>query len=113
VVNLFESQADRSPGAVALVCDGQQMSYAELEAASNRLARYFISQGIRAEDVVAVMLEPSLQAIVSILGVLKAGAGYLPLDPSSPSGRLEYMLWDSGAKFVVATQSHYEELDCL
>ncbi|MGS0897672.1 non-ribosomal peptide synthetase, partial [Burkholderia stagnalis] len=101
---LFEEQASRTPEAVAVVFEGARLSYGELNARANRVARYLRRQGIGPDQRVAICVERSLEMMVSLLGVLKAGAAYVPLDPSYPADRLAYMLVDS-APAAVLTQS--------
>ncbi|WP_251070431.1 non-ribosomal peptide synthetase [Streptomyces sp. ISL-96] len=100
----FERQVRRSPDAVALVCEDQELSYAQLNAAANRLARLLIARGVRDEDVVAVAVPRSPELVVSLLAVMKAGAAYLPLDADHPQDRIAYMLSDAGARTVVTTR---------
>jgi amino acid adenylation domain-containing protein len=94
VVDLIESQAEKTPEAIALVFGNQQMTYRELTDRSNQLAWRLKSMGVGAEHLVAVCMEHSLETIVGLLGVLKAGGAYVPLDPAYPKARLEYMLED-------------------
>ncbi|HEX2188606.1 MAG TPA: amino acid adenylation domain-containing protein, partial [Longimicrobiaceae bacterium] len=101
---LFADQAARTPGAVAVVSGGDALTYAELERRSDRLARRLAAVGVRPETPVGVCLERGADMVVALLGVLKAGGAYLPLDPSYPAERLAYMLGDSGAP-VLLTQS--------
>ncbi len=92
---LFEAQVERSPEAVALVFEERTLSYAELNAQANRLAHLLIGRGIGPEDLVALALPRSIEMVVALLGILKAGAAYLPLDPDYPVERLSYMLRDA------------------
>ncbi len=92
VHELFEQQAERSPDAVALVFEDQQLSYSELNARSNRLALYLRKHGVGDQTPVGLCLERSLDLVVSILGILKAGGTYVPLDADYPMKRLEKML---------------------
>ena len=98
---LFLSQVGRSPLATALISDDQLLSYAELNAAANQLARHLRQLGVGSESVVGVCLPRSIQMVVALLAVLKAGAAYLPLDAEYPSERLRLMMTDSGARVVV------------
>ena len=98
---LFEEQVERTPEATALVHEEQQLSYAELNQRANRLAHYLQRRGVGPEQVVGLLLERSLEMVVAILGVLKAGGAYLPLDPAYPQERLSYMLADSGAALLL------------
>jgi amino acid adenylation domain-containing protein len=106
VHEFFEQQAQRTPDAVALIFEDQQLTYGELNARANRLARYLRSKGVGIETPVGMCLDRSLELVVSILGILKAGGTYVPLDAEYPMKRLEYMLSDSGIKHLV-TQSEF------
>ncbi len=92
---LFEAQVARSPEAVALVYEESRLSYAELNERANRLAHLLISLGTGPEDLVALALPRSMEMVVGLLGILKAGAAYLPLDPDYPAQRLAYTLQDA------------------
>jgi amino acid adenylation domain-containing protein len=95
--DLFEMQVREAPQAIALIHGEQRVCYADLDESGNRLARYLASQGIGPGCLVAIALPRSIDMIVAMLGVLKAGAGYVPLDPGHPPRRLEFMLNDSAA----------------
>ncbi|MET8847907.1 non-ribosomal peptide synthase/polyketide synthase [Amycolatopsis sp. NPDC004625] len=101
VVELFESQAQRSPDETALVAGDIALSFAELNAMANRLARHLVTLGAGPERVVALALPRTADAIVGFLAVLKAGAVYLPIDPALPADRKELLLRDSGAELVL------------
>ncbi|MDV5143312.1 amino acid adenylation domain-containing protein [Streptomyces sp. SBC-4] len=107
---LFEQWADRTPDAVALTADGTDISYTELDARANRIAHYLIGQGIGPESVVGLCLPRGLDVIAAILGVWKAGAGYLPIDPAQPTDRIAYMLRDSRAALALTTEEILDEL---
>jgi arthrofactin-type cyclic lipopeptide synthetase C len=98
---LFEDQVRRTPDAVAVVFGDEQLSYAELNARANRLARHLRSLGVRPDARVAICVERSLEMVMGLLGVLKAGGAYVPLDPAYPAERLAYMLEDSGPVAVL------------
>ncbi|HEX8273217.1 MAG TPA: amino acid adenylation domain-containing protein, partial [Longimicrobiaceae bacterium] len=98
---LFEAQAGRTPGAVAVVFEEEALSYAELNARANRLAHALRRRGVGPEVRVGVCLERSLEMVVALLGVLKAGGAYVPLDPAYPAERLAYMLADSGVRVLL------------
>ncbi|MEG4026408.1 amino acid adenylation domain-containing protein [Microcoleus sp. S13C4] len=92
---LFESQVERTPDAVAVVFEGQKLTYRELNVKANQLAHYLRSLGVRPEVLVGIWVERSFDMIVGILGVLKAGGAYIPIDPAYPSERIAYVLNDS------------------
>ncbi len=105
---LFEARVERRPEAVALVFGEEQVSYAELNRRANQLAHYLQQQGVGVETLVGVMVARSVELVVSLLAVLKAGAAYVPLDPGYPRERLKYMIEDAGIE-VVVTQLGLEE----
>jgi amino acid adenylation domain-containing protein len=98
---MFEAQAARTPDAVALAYAGELVTYAELDARADRLARHLLDLDVGAESVVGVRLPRGIDMITTVLAVWKAGAAYLPLDPAYPAGRLDHMLADSGARLVI------------
>ena len=102
---LFEAQVARTPQAAAVVHDGRPVTFAELNRRANQLARYLRSLGTGSERIVAICVERSPEMVVGLLGILKAGAAYLPLDPNYPSERLQHMLEDA-VPSVVLTQEH-------
>ncbi|PZF96426.1 non-ribosomal peptide synthetase [Micromonospora deserti] len=103
LVEEFERQAAATPGAVALVRDGVALTYAELNAAANRLARELVARGAGPESRVALALPRSAELVVAILAVLKSGAGYVPVDTGYPAGRIAYLLADAEPALVLAT----------
>jgi amino acid adenylation domain-containing protein len=112
VHQLFEQQVERTPDAVALVFEDQQLSYSELNARSNRLARYLRTQGVGDETPVGLCLDRSLDLVVSILGILKAGGTYVPLDADYPVKRLENMLELAEVKHLVTQSPLHAKLPC-
>jgi amino acid adenylation domain-containing protein/non-ribosomal peptide synthase protein (TIGR01720 family)/FkbM family methyltransferase len=98
----FTRQAKRTPDAIAVTDESGQLTYAELDAATNQLATYLRRRGVGPESIVALYLPRSLRMVQAILGVLKAGGAYLPLDASSPAARIKQMLEDSGALLVLS-----------
>jgi non-ribosomal peptide synthetase-like protein len=102
---LFERQADLRPDATALDCAGATMSYGELERHSNRLARLLRQRGVRRGDCVGLWLPRSMEAIAALLGIMKAGAAYVPLDPDFPAERVAYVLADCQARALVTTSA--------
>ncbi|NRN71453.1 Non-ribosomal peptide synthetase, partial [Kibdelosporangium sp. 4NS15] len=102
IPELFAAQVRRSPDHPALIFEDVELSYAELDALSNRLARLLVSRGVGPESVVALALPRSVHLVTSILAVLKAGAAYLPLDPDYPAERIEFMLADAAPAIVLS-----------
>jgi len=100
---LFEEQVEKNPQAVAVVYEKQYLTYGELNERANQLAHYLIGRGIGPEDLVGICIERSLEMILAILGILKAGAAYLPLDPQYPTERLAFIVEDAGPACVLAT----------
>lgn len=106
----FERQAGETPDAIALFCGLQELTYAGLSRRSNRVAQWLQAIGVRSEDRVAVCLDHGFGTAIALLGVLKAGAVYVPLDPGYPMHRLSYMLSDSRPKAVIGGGPHLEQL---
>ena len=102
---LFEQQVERTPDALALSFEDEHLTYAELNARANQLAHYLQAQGISLEDRVGVLVQRSVEMVVALLGVLKAGAAYVPLDPQYPQSRLTFMLADANIKALLTQQS--------
>ncbi len=107
---LFEAQVERTPDTVAIISEGEQLSYEELNSRANQLAHYLMAAGVTQEVLVGIMMNRSVDMIISLLAVLKAGAAYVPLDPSYPSERLAFMLEDSLAPIVLTQQSLLDRL---
>jgi len=107
---LFEVQAIRTPDAPALVFEGETMSYAELNRRANRLAHTLRERGIGPETLVGVAIDRSFDMIVAVLGIMKAGAAYLPLDPSYPPDRLGYIIEDSRIRLLITHTSLADRL---
>ena len=99
--DLVAAQVARTPDAVALVYEGRHYTYREVNESANRVAHWLIDQGIGAEDRVAVLLDKSVDLVITALGVVKAGAVYLPVDPTYPAERLSFILEDCDAKLVL------------
>lgn len=117
---LFEEQVARTPEAVAVVFEQQQLTYQELNSRANQLAHYLRTLGVSADVLVGICIERSLDMMVGLLGILKAGGAYVPLDPSYPPERLAYMLSDSQMTVLVTQKNlvsllpeHLAKVVCL
>ncbi|WP_254849238.1 amino acid adenylation domain-containing protein, partial [Mycobacterium sp. GA-1841] len=108
---LFAAQVSRDPAAVALSCAGSSLTYEELDAAADRLAHRLIEHEVRPGQRVAVLFSRSTEAIVAILGILKTGAAYVPIDPAVPDVRLEFVLADAAPVAAVTTADLADRLD--
>ena len=102
---LFEKRAAASPGSVAVMCGDTQLTYATLEARANQLANYLKARGIQPGDRVGMLLPRSSELYISLLGILKAGAAYVPLDPEYPAERIGFILTDCGARVLLTVES--------
>ncbi|WP_026423721.1 non-ribosomal peptide synthase/polyketide synthase [Actinokineospora inagensis] len=101
LTEVFERQATRTPDATALVHDGRSLTFAEVEAIANRLAHKLIAEGVGRESVVALTMPRSAETVIAILAVGKAGAAFLPVDPSLPAERIAYLLDDANPVYVL------------
>ncbi|SHJ73047.1 amino acid adenylation domain-containing protein, partial [Aquimarina spongiae] len=101
-----------SPDGIALVHGDLEMSYGDLDARSTRLAHYLVSKGIKKEELIPICVDRSLEMIISVLGVLKSGAAYVPIDPSYPLDRITFILQDTSANFII-TKSDNPILDLV
>ncbi|MBT2713977.1 surfactin non-ribosomal peptide synthetase SrfAB, partial [Pseudomonas sp. ISL-88] len=102
-ISLFEEQAQKTPDLTAVV-GGGSLTYRELDEQANRFARHLRANGAGREDIVAIMMDRSAELVTAILGVMKAGAAFLPIDPETPEERIRYSLEDSGAKLLVVNE---------
>ncbi|MBU2713549.1 non-ribosomal peptide synthetase, partial [Zooshikella harenae] len=108
---LFEKQVKRTPQAIAVADDSQQVTYNELNQLSNQLAQYFAQKGVKPGDCVGICLDRSVSYVAAILGILKTGAAYVPLDLTYPADRLVYMIEDCQASFVITENAQWQPLN--
>ncbi len=106
----FEEQVERTPNAVAIVFEHEELTYRELNNRANQLARFLKTQGVDTEVLVGICTERSLEMAVAVLGVLKAGGGYVPLDPTYPKERLDYIVKDSSPSVILAQRKFVDRL---
>jgi len=107
---LFETQVERTPDAVAVVFEHQQLTYCELNARANQLAHHLQKQGVEPEVLVGICMEPSLDVVIGMLGILKAGYAYVPLDPTYPQERLTFILEDAQVPLLLTQTQLVEPL---
>lgn len=104
LVDLLDAAARATPGALAVVSDDLELTYELLQQRSNRFARWLVAQGAGTEDVIALQMSTSVEFIVAMLGVLKSGAAYMPIDPALPEERIEYLIADAKPRIVMRPQ---------
>ncbi len=109
VHTLFEEQVERTPDAVAVVFEGESLTYRELDARANQLAHHLQQQGVQPDTLVGVCMERSFEMVISLFAILKAGGAYVPLDPGYPLERLVFMLQDASMPLVL-TQERFKTL---
>ena len=107
----FEAQCDRTPDRIALRCGSVVVSYAGLEQRANRIAHLLRGYGVMRGSLVGLALDRSVDMVAALLGILKAGAGYVPLDPQFPRDRLAYMAADAGLAVLLTTQKYAAQFD--
>ncbi|MFS4449711.1 amino acid adenylation domain-containing protein [Maribacter sp. 2307UL18-2] len=106
IINLFEKQVARSPEKTCLVFENESLTYQEVNERANRLGLCLRKQGVKRDQIIGLLMERSINLVVGMLGILKSGGAYLPLDVDSPGDRLSYILEDSGANLLL-TQNQY------
>lgn len=102
---IFEEQVERTPSAIALVIDGKELTYRELNDKSNRLARKLREEGVGRNCIVGLLVDRSKELFIGILGIIKAGGSYLPIDSEYPSNRIQYMLEDARVNVILTKQN--------
>lgn len=112
ICTLFERQAKENPDRIAILFEEQQISYGELNIRAAKLAAHLMSMGVGTESLVGLCVDRSINLMIGILGILKAGAAYVPIDPAYPSSRIDGMISAAKMKFIVAQSSTARLLDC-
>jgi len=109
--DLFEAQVARTPDAVAVVFEDKSLTYAELNLRTNQLAHHLIAAGAGPETIVGLCLERSLEMVIGMIAILKAGAAYLPLDPVNPPERLSFMLDDANVLVLITHSLRFKRAE--
>ncbi len=107
---LIEEQAEKSPDAIAVISEGKELTYAELNSRANRLAAHLQSRGARPDQLIGLCIKRSHDLMVALLAILKAGCGYLPLDPDYPPERLTFMIQDATVDVLITQEALIDEL---
>lgn len=108
ILDLFHNQVNQNPDSVAVVYKNETLSYSELNERSNRLANYLLANNVKSEELIPICLDRSLEMIIGIIGVLKAGAVYVPIDPTFPKERIDYIINDTSSRLLITTKSYAE-----
>lgn len=108
LVDLFESQVEKTPDSVALIFGEETMSYSEVNQNANKIARMLRAKGVGRNDAVGVLMEKNLQVVISMLGILKAGGAYVPIDVTYPQDRIDYIIENSQLKWALASEEYSE-----
>ena len=111
IVDLFEEQVQKTPDNIALVFEDKKLTYKELNEKTNQLANYLLENYLNKKGTCAILLNRSLEMIISILAVLKTGSSYIPIDPSYPKDRIEYILEDSNSDIVITNSKTCNEIN--
>ncbi len=107
---LFEEQVERTPNNIAVVFEGSELTYRELNENANRMAHYLQSKGVKPEILVGICVDRSFEMIIGLFGILKAGGAYIPIDPNYPEDRIAYMVSDSNCGIILTQESIKSEL---
>ena len=111
VIKAFQKNVQLYPEKIAIVCSGKKITYKELDKKSNSLANYLKINGAKEKGIIGIMVNRSLEMAVGLLGILKAGCEYLPIDPEYPKDRIEYMLEDSNSQILLTNNKTYDLLN--
>ncbi|WP_348705610.1 condensation domain-containing protein, partial [Tenacibaculum sp. 190524A02b] len=110
LVDLFTEQVAKTPEAIAVVYENESLTYQELDERSNQLGHYLQAKGVKPDALVGICLERSIEMLVGILGILKSGGAYVPIDPEYPQDRIDYMLIDANINMVLTSEKVSEEV---
>ncbi len=113
VTQLFEDRVDQNPNQTALVFGNEEITYVQLDQKANQYANFLLKNDVSVDSIVGLLFDKSLEMIYSIIGCIKAGATYLPMDPNYPTERLKFTVNDSGVSFVISSKKHIQKLNKL
>ena len=113
VIDLFKDQAAETPDNIALVFEDKKITYAELDVRSDQLANYLKAKGIKEKSLVPVCLDRSSDLLIAIIGILKAGCAYVPLDPEYPEDRVRFMLKETGSSIIISSNECVKKMSSL
>ena len=106
----IDNAADRSPDKEAIRCFGKSLTYGELALQSSRVARVLREEGVRSGDRVGTLINRGLEAVISLYGIMKAGAVYVPLNPFDPPARLSFVIKDCGIRFLISKTDKFQAI---
>ncbi|MFC4197820.1 non-ribosomal peptide synthetase [Pedobacter jamesrossensis] len=110
IVDLFNETVNESPNQTAVVFEGKSLSYEQLNIKSNQLANYLIDAGLKKGTLIPICIHSSLETVISIFGILKTGAAYVPIDPEYPSSRIKFLTDESQGNFVISDKMSYQKI---
>ena len=111
IVDLFEEQAKQTPNNIAVIYENEKLTYSQLNSKANSLANYMINAGIKPKEAIGIRIDKSLEMIIAILAIIKAGCYYVPINMQYPEERVQFMLKDSNAKLLLGTEKSINEFD--
>ena len=106
VVSLFKKMAIKNPNGIAVVFENEELTYRQLDEKSNQLAQYLLEQGVQQEELISICLDRSLEMVIGLLGILKSGAAYAPIDPDYPKSRIDDTIDDTQSKIVICQKKY-------
>ncbi len=113
ITELFEQQVIKTPDSPAVISGNSKLSYKELNERANQIANYLLSKGVKSEALVAICMERSIDILAGMLGILKAGCAYVPIDPEYPAERIKYMLEDTASEFIITGKRSSQKLKVI
>jgi amino acid adenylation domain-containing protein len=108
--SLFEKQAAKTPDNIAVIIDDKEITYGDLNIKANKIAATLIKKGVKPDEIVGVLADPSIETVAAILGILKAGAAYVPINTGLPAERVSYILTDCASRFILTQKSFFDKI---